>query len=130
MANRTLARANDAHPEILEDGEPHNVGMWEEVTIERSSAGAPGLLFIITRYENSMEFDQMCVTVPDGLAFLAPVNAWLRGTPDAEYWRAAHRLNEHFAAHMAVARADQNEDQYRGAHSLLRDLRVLTGQEA
>ena len=82
MANRVLARANDAQPEILEDGEPHNVGIWEEVTIERSSAGAPGLLFIITRYEN----DQMCVTVPDGAAFLAPVNGRLAGN-DPQPWR-------------------------------------------
>lgn len=77
MANRTLARHTDNTPEILEDGEPHNVGMWEQVTIERSAAGQPGLLFVITRYENDQMFDQMCVVVPDGAAFLAPVNKWL-----------------------------------------------------
>lgn len=129
MANRILARYDDNPGEILEDGELHKVGMWEEVAIERSAAGQPGLLFVITRYENDQMHDQMCVTVPDGAAFLAPVNAWLSGDPHSEYWRAAHRINEHFAAHMAVAREDDNEPQYRGAQGLARDLRVLIGQE-
>lgn len=77
MANRVLARADDNPGEILADGELHKTGMWEEITIKRSAAGAPGLLFIITRYENDQKYDQMCVRVPDGAAFLAPVNGWL-----------------------------------------------------
>lgn len=85
MANRILARADDNPGEILEDGERHKTGMWEEVTIERSAAGAPGLLFIITRYEGDQMYDQMSVTVPNGAAFLAPVNAWLNGN-DPEPW--------------------------------------------
>lgn len=129
MANRTLARYDDNPGEILEDGELHKVGMWDEIVIERSAAGAPGLLFVMNRYENDQMFDQMCVSVPDGAAFLAPVNAWLNGNPHSEYWQAASRINEHFAAHMAVAREDGNESAYRGAHSLARDLRVLIGHE-
>ena len=79
MANRTLARADDAVTTIGPDGEPHRFGMWDEITIERSAAGAPGLLFVMTRYENDRTFDQMCVSAPDGAAFLAPVIAWLSG---------------------------------------------------
>lgn len=97
MSNRVLTRADDNPGEILEDGELHKVGMWEEVTIERSAAGAPGLLFIITRYENGMTYDQMCVTVPDGAAFLAPVNAWLNcNDPQPWVWNdrgVEHRLS-------------------------------------
>lgn len=78
MANRTLARADDNPGEILEDGELHKVGMWDEITIERSAAGAPGLMFVMTRYENSMMSDRMVVCVEDGAAFLAPVNTWLK----------------------------------------------------
>lgn len=85
MSNRTLARADDNPGEILEDGELHKLGMWEEVTIERSAAGSPGLLFVITRYENDQMYDQMCVSVKDGAAFLAPVIAWLSGK-DPEPW--------------------------------------------
>ncbi|WP_406245843.1 hypothetical protein ACI7YT_12445 [Microbacterium sp. M] len=92
MANRTLTRADDNPGEILEDGELHKVGMWEEVVIERSSAGAPGLIFIITRYEGDQMYDQMCVSVPDGAAFLAPVNDWLRGN-DPEAW-VVHSIDE------------------------------------
>lgn len=94
MSNRTLARATDAIPEILEDGEPHNVGMWEEVRIERSAAGAPGLFFIITRYDGDQMYDQMSVHVPDGAAFLAPVNGWLNGN-DPEPWLWNDRGIEH-----------------------------------
>lgn len=85
MANRRLARADDNPGEILEDGELHKVGMWDAITIERSAAGAPGLMFVMTRYENSMMFDQMTVTVEDGAAFLAPVNAWLNGNDPEPY---------------------------------------------
>lgn len=94
MSNRILTRADDNPGEILEDGELHKTGMWDEITIERSSAGAPGLVFIITRYENDQMYDQMCVTIPDGAAFLAPVNAWLNGNDpmpflDAGGWRSS-----------------------------------------
>ena len=85
MANRILTRADDNPGEILEDGELHKTGMWEEVTVERSAAGAPGLLFVITRYDGDLIHDRMCVTVPDGAAFLAPVNAWLNGNDPHPY---------------------------------------------
>lgn len=95
MANRILARADDNPGEILEDGELHKIGMWDEITIERSAAGAPGLLFVMTRYENDVPFDQMVVYVPDGAAFLAPVNAWLKGNDPQPY---VHRANGERAA--------------------------------
>lgn len=125
MSNRTLARFDDNPGEVLEDGELHKVGMWEEVAVERSAAGQPGLLFIITRYENSQQFDQMCVSVPDGNAFLAPVLHWLAGNRDTERHESYRRLREHFAAHLDVALVDMNESQARGAKALMEHVNLL-----
>lgn len=94
MANRALARADDNPGEILEDGELHKTGMWDEITIERSAAGAPGLMFVMTRYENSMMFDQMCVTVPDGSTFLHPVMEWLGMEPYSVVSSMGERYSE------------------------------------
>jgi hypothetical protein len=86
MANRTLARADDNPGEILEDGELHKVGIWEQVTIERSAAGREyGVIVSITRFEDDQVCDVMSVGIKDAAAFLAPVNAWLRGN-DPEPW--------------------------------------------
>ena len=81
MANRVLARYTDSPGEILEDGEYHQVGMWDEVVIERSAAGAPGLVFIMSRRDGDLIHDQMVVRVKDGAAFLRPVLDWLNVEP-------------------------------------------------
>lgn len=83
MANRVLARAHDG--ERNEDGVFE--GMHDELVIERSAAGQPGLMFVMNRYDNGNQFDQMVVTVPDGLELLQPVNAWLHEVSERRTFR-------------------------------------------
>ncbi len=66
MSNRALTRYDDGCE-----------GMHECVTIERSAAGQPGIMITINRYDGDLLHDQMCVSIPNGDAFLAPVNEWL-----------------------------------------------------
>lgn len=73
MGDRTLARYEEPRNE---EG-PH----WS-LEIDRSAAGAPGLLFTIHNdpFEGSpLKAEQMTVVVEDGRSLLAPVNAWLEG---------------------------------------------------
>ncbi|WP_217181581.1 phage tail protein [Streptomyces sp. AC495_CC817] len=81
MANRTLAY-HDEGADAIEAGE--HPGMHAKIEVQRSSAGAPGLIFTIT-YDDGLPWGEMSVTVPDGVTFLAPVIGWLNGNDPEPY---------------------------------------------
>lgn len=79
MARRQLAYATGSEPTMHESGQEFMEGVWESVTVERSAAGVPQLLFIMERHDGDIMWDQMVVTVKDGAEFLRPVSEWLLG---------------------------------------------------
>lgn len=73
MADRNLARATDAVYD-----ENNNAQGWHAVLrIDRSSAGQPGLQFIIEDWDGGLKCGETSIMVADGWALLAPVMLWL-----------------------------------------------------
>ena len=68
MSNRTLSTYK----------EPISNGIEWTLSVQRLASGRPGLIFVIGS-DRDGDYDETCVIVEDGAAFLAPVNAWLKG---------------------------------------------------
>ena len=74
MSNRTLA----LYEEPRNEHGPH----WT-IGVDRSAAGRPGIFITIRRRMHDPTYSkldqEMTIVIDDGAAFLAPVNAWLKG---------------------------------------------------